>query len=185
MQQLHQLTDQQLLKATGKQPQAFGVLYDRHKATVVAYFMARTGNPELAADLTAETFAAALAHRKRYRAKRGPVSAWLFGIARNNLSYARRRQAVEDKARRHLRMPVLDLSTQDLDHTEGLVASTERLLEEFALLPADQREAVKRRIVEEREYEEIATELNCSQSVVRKRVSRGLAQLRTKLQETK
>ena len=45
-------------------------------------------------------------------------------------------------------------------------------------LAPEQREAVMAHHVEERGYTEIATELRCSESVVRKRVSRGLATLR-------
>jgi RNA polymerase sigma-70 factor (ECF subfamily) len=181
---MHQLTDQQLLDATGKQPEAFGVFYDRYEAAIVAYFIARTRDPELAADLTSETFAAALAHRRRYRAKRGPVSAWLFGIAKNKLADSYRRKVVEDKARRRLQIPVLAISDEEFERMEELASHPERLLEEFALLPDDQREAVKKRVLEEQDYEEIAIELDCSQSVARKRVSRGLSQLRTQLQET-
>jgi RNA polymerase sigma-70 factor (ECF subfamily) len=38
-------------------------------------------------------------------------------------------------------------------------------------------------VVEDRDYAEIADHLRCSESVVRKRVSRGLAALRVRLQE--
>jgi RNA polymerase sigma-70 factor (ECF subfamily) len=48
-------------------------------------------------------------------------------------------------------------------------------------LPVEQREAVRARVLEERSYEQIATDLECSKSVVRKRVSRGLARLREQL----
>lgn len=39
-------------------------------------------------------------------------------------------------------------------------------------------------MLDERDYEEIATRLGCSQMVVRKRVSRGLTRLRTALLST-
>ena len=51
-------------------------------------------------------------------------------------------------------------------------------------LPADQRDAVQARIVEERPYPEIARELRTSEMVVRKRVSRGLATLRERMEGT-
>ena len=50
-------------------------------------------------------------------------------------------------------------------------------------LPEDERDAVELRVVHEREYAEIAAELRCSELVVRKRVSRGLARLREQLKE--
>jgi RNA polymerase sigma-70 factor (ECF subfamily) len=45
-------------------------------------------------------------------------------------------------------------------------------------LPPAQREALMARVVAEREYEDIAREMRCSEAVVRKRVSRAIAQLR-------
>jgi RNA polymerase sigma factor (sigma-70 family) len=51
-------------------------------------------------------------------------------------------------------------------------------LEVLETLPAKQREAIHAHHVDERGYAEIAADLHCSESVVRKRVSRGLAALR-------
>jgi RNA polymerase sigma-70 factor (ECF subfamily) len=48
-------------------------------------------------------------------------------------------------------------------------------------LPLDQQEAIRARVIEEREYDEIARELQTSRTVVRKRVSRGLAALRRRM----
>ncbi len=67
-------------------PEDFGRFYDRHVRTVLGYFQRRTGNPELAADLTAETFAAALVARRRFKPGPVPASSWLFGIAQHKLA---------------------------------------------------------------------------------------------------
>lgn len=52
-------------------------------------------------------------------------------------------------------------------------------------LPEDQRTAVTARVVDEREYEEIAAELQISTAGARKRVSRGLAALRGRVRESR
>lgn len=49
----------------------------------------------------------------------------------------------------------------------------------LAKLPSDQAAAVRARVFEELPYEAIGTRLKCSPLVARKRVSRGLATLRT------
>jgi RNA polymerase sigma-70 factor (ECF subfamily) len=49
-------------------------------------------------------------------------------------------------------------------------------------LPAEQRDAVRERVLEERDYPEIAARLRCSEQVVRKRVSRGLTALRARME---
>ena len=50
-------------------------------------------------------------------------------------------------------------------------------------LPPEQREAVRARVLDERDYADIARELHTSELVVRKRVSRGLATLRTHMEK--
>ena len=175
-------TDEALLAATPGEPQAFGSFYARHEEAVLLYFLRRTGSPELAADLAAETFAAALAAVRRFRPGPAPAVAWLFGIARNTLALSRRRGRVEDRARRHLGLPPLVLDDAALDRLLALEADAEAQ-RRLAALPADQREAVSARVLEEREYADIARELRCSEAVVRKRVSRGLASLRAELAE--
>jgi DNA-directed RNA polymerase specialized sigma24 family protein len=76
-------SDEELLQACRREPAAFGAFYARHEERLLRYFVGRVGDAEVAADLTAETFAAALAGAHRFRARKGPAAAWLFGIARN------------------------------------------------------------------------------------------------------
>jgi RNA polymerase sigma-70 factor, ECF subfamily len=64
---------------------AFGEFYDRHVASVLAYFRRRTGDAELAMDLTAEAFARALEARRGRELLSGGASGWLFTIAHNLL----------------------------------------------------------------------------------------------------
>jgi RNA polymerase sigma-70 factor (ECF subfamily) len=75
------------------------------------------------------------------------------------------------------------LEDDDLERIERLAGAGDLATRALAGLPADQREAVLGRVVDERDYRELAVELRCSESVVRKRVSRGLAQLRERLEE--
>jgi DNA-directed RNA polymerase specialized sigma24 family protein len=56
-------------------------------------------------------------------------------------------------------------------------------MEMLADLPEDQRALVTARVIEERSYGELAGEQGLSETAVRKRVSRGLATLRGRLQE--
>jgi RNA polymerase sigma factor (sigma-70 family) len=172
-------SDSELLVASRVDPEAFGVFYDRHVRAVLAFFRRRVHAPEVAVDLTAETFAAALVAVGRFSAREEPARAWIFAIARHKLSDAIRRSEVDDRARRTLAMQPVELDDVALEAIEELAES--RSLELLDALPADQREAISAHHLDDRSYEEIAGELRCSQSVVRKRVSRGLASLRAEL----
>ena len=176
--------DEAILAALDTAPEAFAVFYRRHVAALLGYFLRRTHDPELAADLCAETFAAALDGAHRFDPARGPAVAWLYGIARRLLFHAQRRGAVEDRARRRLGMAPLDLTDAALERVEALAGSDVALAAALAGLPEDQRAAVQARVVEERAYGEIALAAKTSESVIRKRVSRGLAGMRARLEDS-
>jgi RNA polymerase sigma-70 factor (ECF subfamily) len=149
------------------------------------FLNARCRDAELTADLTAETFARALEGAARFdpeRANGSSAVSWLLSIARNTWVSSIRRGVVADDARSRLGGAPLALDDDALARVEqraGLEFPLERLLGD---LPDDLRDAVTARVLEEREYGEIADQLGCSEQVVRKRVSRGLARLRSVLQ---
>lgn len=177
------MEDADLLAASARgDADAFGVFYRRHLAEVVGFCLRETGNAEVAADLAAEVFAAALEACARYEPRYESATPWLLGIARNKLLESRRRGRVDDATRRRLGMGPLALEDDDFRRVEELAelgaGSALTLLEG---LPEPEREAVRARVVQERPYAEIAGELECSESVVRQRVSRGLARVRSRL----
>ncbi len=177
------LSDGELLELTVEDPDAFGAFYDRLEAEVLAFFMRATHRADLAADLTAEVFAAALSSAGLFRAELGSARGWLFGIARHELADTWQRGRVEDRARRRLGLMPMTLSDDALERIDELGAhggGALRLLED---LPDDQRAAVQGRVLQERSYDELARSLSCSQSVVRQRVSRGLRSLRQALEQ--
>jgi RNA polymerase sigma factor (sigma-70 family) len=175
-------SDEELVRVAFEDVDAFAVFYGRYERAVAGFFVRATGSGELAGDLTAEVFAQALDAASRFDPALGSAAAWLFGIARHVLSRSRERGRVEDGGRRKLGMPSLALDDEAIARIEQ-AASDGRAVELLSQLPADQRDAVMARVVDEREYGEIAGQLQCSESVVRKRVSRGLAGLRVRLKE--
>jgi RNA polymerase sigma-70 factor (ECF subfamily) len=164
-------TDEDLLGAA--EASAFEEFYVRHVDTVLGYFARRTGDAELAADLTSEAFAAALAGRSRYSPRKGAAGAWLFGIASRKLVDAQRKGYAERRMCRRLGMERIDLTDADIARIEALGESA--VLQD---LPVAQAEAIRAHVIEERDYGEIAGDLHTSEAVVRKRVSRGLATAR-------
>jgi RNA polymerase sigma factor (sigma-70 family) len=171
-------TDEDLLLSPV--PEDFGRFYDRHVHAVLGFFARRTQDPELAADLTAETFAAALTGRRRFRRANTPAVAWLFGIAQHKLADARRRGSAEDRMRRRLGMQRLTTGAED--HELISMLGREVAAELISHLPADQRDAISAHILDERPYDEIAAGEDTSEAVVRKRVSRGLHALRERME---
>lgn len=175
-------SDQRLLAAiAGCDGEAFAVFYRRYLPRTLSYLVRETQDPEVAADLAAEVFAAVLLSARRYRPERETAFPWVLAIARNTLGASRRRRRVEDRARRRLGVAPIELYDEDLERTESLADERGGVLRLVERLPEDERAAVKSRVVEERAYGEIAAEMRCSELVVRKRVSRGLGRLRAQV----
>ncbi len=180
------VSDEELLARTVDDAEAFGAFYDRFEAGVLGFFVRATGRADIAADLTAEVFAGALASATAFNPRLGPARGWLFGIARHELADLWERGRVEDRARRRLSLEPLALGDELLERIEQL--GDETAAHGLALLeglPEDQREAVKGRVLHERDYAQLADTLSCSESVVRQRVSRGLKTLRQRLEQTR
>jgi RNA polymerase sigma factor (sigma-70 family) len=171
-------TDAELLTATDMA--SFECFYRRYFESVLGFFARRTSEAELAADLTAETFAAALAGRARYRPDHGRADSWLFAIAFHKLADSRRRGRADDRARRRLGMERVELTDEDLLRIERLAGDewAGALIEQLA---PDQRHAITEHVVAERSYADIARSLQISEVTVRKRVSRGLAIVRRQI----
>jgi RNA polymerase sigma factor (sigma-70 family) len=176
-----QRSDTELLLAARTSSGEFGVFYERHFASVLAFFRRRVRGPEEAFDLTAETFAAALGSLPRFQPGPEPPQAWLFAIARHKLSEALRSSRVQDEARRALAMQPIELDDEAIDILE--TTANAPVIELLGTLTPEQREAIEAHHLEQRGYAEIAAELRCSESVVRKRVSRGLAALHAHLRK--
>jgi RNA polymerase sigma-70 factor (ECF subfamily) len=171
-------TDEQLMAATRRgEAEAFGELFARHRALVLAYLVRRCTRED-AADLLAETFAAALIAVHDGRAPRGTTAApWLLTIARHKLFDAHRRGRVEDGARRRL---ALERVAPDYAEIEAVGMDVDGAL---STLPPVDRAALRARVLDEQPYEEIARDMDTSEAAVRQRVSRALRRLRTDLEK--
>ena len=164
----------------GLDAEAFSALYEARAEDVLRFFARRTLDPQTAADLTAETFAAAVESRGNFDHALGTVDAWLFGIARHQLTRYLRRRTVESAARRRAGFPERLLSGADLERVEALIDFADvgrRVASALGDLKRDQREAVVLRVIDGLGYADVADRLGCSEQAARARVSRGLREL--------
>jgi RNA polymerase sigma factor (sigma-70 family) len=169
------------LRRATQEPAAFSDFYAAHSPQLLAFFTRRTFEVEAARDLTAETFAQAFEHRRRFRGMTdAEAGAWLYGIARHQLSRYARTGVVARKAVNRLGIQLPTVSEDDYDRIvelAGLAQLRERVAAAFGGLSDDQRDALRLRVIDERPYSEVARTLGISEQTARARVSRALRRL--------
>ncbi|MDJ1135715.1 RNA polymerase sigma factor [Streptomyces iconiensis] len=112
----------------------FALFYEENFDAVLGFVTRRTACPQVAADLTADIFVAALEAAGQYDAKRGAPAAWLYGIARNVLSAHYRGSVREQHA-------VARLNGRRLLDEEDIAALDERIDAERAARELTERHA--------------------------------------------
>ena len=166
---------------TMKDADGFMELYRREREVVLLFIVRRTFDPALAADLTAETFATALASWSRLQGRSDEEArAWLFTVARRQISKYFRRSGIERRATRRLGISVPVLHEDDaaeIEERAGLAELRATVRLELERLSEEQREALLLRVVEERPYGEVALTLGITEQAARARVSRALRAL--------
>lgn len=155
--------------------------YERDARRMLVFFTRRLYDAQLAVDVVAETYARAFELRRRFRGDPSDaeaLAAWVFGIGRNVLHETLRRGAAERRALRRVGVVAPALAAEELARIEDLAELRElrgavaAALEE---LSAQQRDAVRLRVVDELDYPAVADRLGISEQAARARVSRGLA----------
>jgi RNA polymerase sigma-70 factor, ECF subfamily len=159
---------------TGSQTERFAELYERTFPRVYAYVASLLRDRAAAEDVTAQAFERAYRKRGSYRAGRGTMEAWLFGIARN---------AALDELRRRKRRAGLDGEHEDSgapsphDHAE-LAVRRETVRVALASLDGRERDLIALKFAGGLTNAEIGRILGMSESAVGTRLHRTITKLR-------
>ena len=169
------------LRDAAHTPSAFSLVYREKARELLAYFVRRTFDVEVARDLAAETFAQAFEHRRRFRGQTdGEAAAWLYGIARHQLARYARTGVIQRRALDRLGIEMSAVSEDDhqrIVELAGLADLRKTVSDAFSALPHEQREALRLRVVDEQTYEDVAAVLGVSEETARARVSRALRRI--------
>ena len=162
-------------------PEAFGILYDRHVDRIYNYIYYRTGTQQDAEDLTARTFHRALNHIRQYKVQGIPFSAWLYRIAHNLVAnWYRDRQR-----RREFSLETQAVSKQSPANPERQVESDEEreaLLGAIGRLPSDRQQLLLLKFLEAMPNAQIGEIMGRSEGAVKSLYHRTLIALRDDLQ---
>ena len=173
-------SDAEVISHSLDEPEAFGVIYDRHAATALRFLGRRVG-AEAAEGLVGELFRIAFERRKTFDTTRASALPWLYGIGANLLLKHRRAEG------RRLRASARMVADEVTPRRAGAAALDARLLlprvaEAIEALPDGEREALLLFAWEDLSYQSVAEALELPIGTVRSRLNRARATLRELLE---
>ena len=164
-----------ILERSGKNPQAFGELYERYFDRIFNFIYRQTDDEELTADLSSQTFLNALKNAGKFEYRGVPISAWLYRIASNEVNKHYR------KAKKEKVFSIEEVLVKELIEISNEGWSDEliqKLLDYMKELPTDMLEVLQLRFFEDKDFKEIAFILDITESGAKMRTYRALDRLR-------
>jgi RNA polymerase sigma-70 factor (ECF subfamily) len=172
--------DSEAVSASLHTPAGFATIFDRHFDAVHAYLQRRVG-PDLAEELSAQTFLVAFDKRGGYDPDQPDARPWLFGIATNLVRRHHRDEVRQFRAyARSAEDPVLDA----FDGVEARLDASQmrrELVDALAQVPVEELDALLLYAWAELSYPEIASALDVPTGTVRSRLSRARGRIRAAL----
>lgn len=164
-----------ILEQSGKNPQAFGELYERYFDRIFNFIYRQTDDEDLTADLCSQTFLNALKNASRFEFRGVPVSAWFYRIASNevNKHYRKIKKEKVFSIEEVLIKELIEISNDDWSEEHIL-----KLMEFMKQLPTDMLEVLQLRFFEDKDFKEIAFILSITESGAKMRTYRALDRLR-------
>jgi RNA polymerase sigma factor (sigma-70 family) len=176
---LRGLTDAEAIERSLSDPEAFGVVFERHVALLHRFARVRLGDSE-AADLVAGTFEVAFRRRGDYDLTRADARPWLIGIAVNLIRRNRRDRgrALRTLARLFVHDEVEDRNLERAVASDGVAALRDLL----SGMREEDKDLLLLHACLDLTYEECAEVLRVPVGTVRSRLHRLRAPLRTRLE---
>jgi RNA polymerase sigma-70 factor, ECF subfamily len=167
----------------GEEP-AFLVLYERLKGGIFRYAFYMTNSRSTAEEVTQEVFVALLREGRKYRAERGDVAAFSFGIARNFVRRIERRERSYEPMPCDQALEAADVISESESVAGDMMRKelVERVHTAVASLPDHYRQVVVLCDLCELSYADAASRLECAIGTIRSRLSRAHSLLALKLE---
>jgi RNA polymerase sigma factor (sigma-70 family) len=155
-----------------KDPEAVGQLFQRHSRAVYAYCARRTGDLQLAEDLTSVVFLEAFRRRRDLKLSNASALPWLLGVANNVTRNAERSLRRYRSALARVPPPPDSASSEDvvIEHASAQEALT-RAIDALRPLSQGEREVVLLVLWSELSYADAATVLGIPVGTIRSRLA--------------
>lgn len=173
----------ELVQRAKADPEAFGLLYEAHYATILNYLYRRTLDVNVAEELTSNTFFKALRALPRYHC-RMPFRSWLYRIATNEVRmrwrgwWWRRRVEMPDWEEQLDRVHFNASAAESPEQLREKMQTYARLHECLSALPDKYQTVLALRYFEELSIDEVAQVTGKRVGTVKSLIHRGVERLR-------
>jgi RNA polymerase sigma factor (sigma-70 family) len=165
-------------RARAGEPEAFGLLYERHARAIYNYLFRRCADWSLAEDLTSVVFLEGFRRRAEVEIEEGKVLPWLYGVASNVVRNQRRSMRRHAEALKRVRPPepVLGIAGEAAERLDAQ-RRMRSILAALDELPESDKEVLALCVWSELSYEDAAAALGVPVGTVRSRLARARARL--------
>ena len=181
--------EKELIEKAKNDMQAFGLLYDEYYDKIYYYVLLRTAKIDVAQDVTSEVFLKAMKNIKRFKWQGIPFNYWLLRIANHEIANHYRENGhgmlVIEKVSQTIKLqhdpPETELEgvEEELQKCKAFLAIHEML----PRLPLKYQEVIVLRFFEDKKLNEIKAILGKSEGTVKTLLYRGLAKLKTLMEQ--
>lgn len=176
---LSEATDRDLMAMAGSEPAALGELFKRHSRSVYAYCARRTGDLDLAEDLTSIVFMEAFRRRRTLQLSSASALPWLFGVAHNVVRNSDRSLRRYRSALQRFPIPANGVSSEEETMERlGTQEALARALEVISTLTPSEQDVVLLVMWSEFTYADAATALGIPVGTVRSRLASARAKFK-------
>jgi RNA polymerase sigma-70 factor (ECF subfamily) len=186
---MHVTDEKELVRLAQRDPEAFAKIYEDHHHRIFQYALKRTGNVQVAQDITSETFLKALQKLWQFRWRNVSFSSWLYRIATNEANQYFRKRRYTAASLDELRQSGFEPVSESSPETE-IIAAQERLEQHSDFLACQKiisqmdikyQEVLCLRFLERKQLNEIAEILGKSEGTIKSLLHRGLEKLRSEI----
>lgn len=172
------LAEREQIEAAQADPAKFGALYQKYHEPIFRFVFQRVTDEHTAADVTQQVFLKVMMNLHKYQFRGLPFSAWLFRIARNEMSSMFRK----NKVRRTINIEDTHIYEliDDIDE-DRLEAFRDIMIDTIDQLPELEIQLLEMRYFEKRPYAEIADIMEITENNAKVRMYRILGKLKKKI----
>ncbi len=179
--------ERELIQKAQSDPNAFACIFEEYYDRILGYVLGRTGNIQIAEDITSEVFFKSFKNIWQFRWQGVAFSSWLYRIASNEIKrYFRsprsKNQSLDELMERNgfelVASGNLFLEMQEAEEALQKHEDFLKIQKSLQTLPFSYQEVISLRFFEEKKIHEIAEILGKKEGTIKSMLSRGLEKLR-------